>query len=76
MLTAETFSRMVERFATQHSVSHLDAIQHLCDSKQIDYDSVPRLLTPDLKHRIKVDAVNRNMLTIKKDSLPSELPLD
>lgn len=77
MFTPETFCMVIEQFvANNPGVTYLDAIQHYCDRNQVDYETIPRLLTGDMKDKLRSEALDKNLLTIKKAQLPPAIPLD
>ena len=50
-------------------ITHLDAIFHYCDDKDIDLDIVPKLVNKSLQDKLEVEARELNFLP-KLGSLP------
>lgn len=55
------FSQHIETMAIKTN-SFIDAIVDYCGSKDIDVESVKKLLSPSLKEKIKAEAENLNLL--------------
>lgn len=66
-LNAEKFSSMVYNHYVQNRglVSHLDSILAVCYKLGIptdEHEKIKRLITADLKNKIKIDCEKKNML--------------
>tara|TARA_B100000073_G_scaffold340817_1_gene341174 strand:- start:1173 stop:1457 length:285 start_codon:yes stop_codon:yes gene_type:complete len=59
--SSNEFSQHIERLA-HNSGSFIDAIVDYCSAKDIDVESVKKLLSPSLKEKIKAEAENLNLL--------------
>ncbi len=47
-------------------ITYIDAIVHYCESQNIEVETTSRLISKSLKEKIKAEAINANMLKIKK----------
>jgi late-transcription coactivator len=66
------FSLEVERTASVHRISYLEALMHLCETSGIETEVAAKLITSNLKIKLAADAQNMNLLKIKR---ASRLPL-
>ena len=73
-ITAEGFSKDVERLAIDENMNYIEAILHYCDQKNIEVESVPKLLSNPLKDKLKCLATDLNFL--KRTSRTSRARLD
>ena len=53
-------------------MNYIDAIIHFCDNNNIDLESVPKLLSKQLKEKLKYEATELNFL---KKSSRAKLPI-
>ena len=56
------FAQEVEKLVVQESVSYIDAIIAFCEINKIDLESVPKLISKQLKEKIKFEAMELNFL--------------
>ena len=47
-------------------ISYLDAIVHYCEKEKIEIETVSRLISKSLKEKIQAEAINANLLNVKK----------
>ena len=57
---SKLFSNMIERMVVDEGVRYIDAIMEYCDTKDIDFEIVPKLLTATLKDKIQAEAMDFN----------------
>ena len=69
ILTKKKFSTMVENLVREKRLPYMDAIIHLCEERDIDPLDVKKLISPSLKDKVEVEAMNLNMLP-KGNELP------
>jgi len=50
----------------------VDAIVHFCEINEVDYDSIPKLISKPLKEKLKCEAMEFNFL---KKTSHAKLPL-
>jgi phytoene/squalene synthetase len=62
----EEFSREVEEFAAASDCSYLDALLEVIAKKGLEIEIVPKLISSRLKELLEQDAVDLNLLTIRK----------
>ena len=69
--SSSDFSQHIERLAIKTG-SFIDAIVDYCGAKDIDVESVKKLLSPSLKEKIKAEAIDLNLVKGEKSC---KLPL-
>lgn len=67
-LTPGAFSCMLITMMRDKNISHIDAILELCKERNIEIESIPELLTPQLKKLIKNEAISLNFIRSKSGS--------
>lgn len=65
-LNSNTFSHLLNTMMQDKGISHIDAILELCKQRNIDIESVPDLLSPQMKKLIKNEAISLNFIRDKK----------
>lgn len=65
-LNANVFSQLLTTMMHEKALSHIDAILELCNERNIDPESIPELLTPQMKKLIKNEAISLNFIRDKK----------
>ena len=65
-MTSKEFSLKIENIVKEKSISHMDAVLWYCKENGIDEGTVSNLISKSLKEKIKAEAINANMLKIKK----------
>lgn len=68
--TATEFSIFIERRAIAEGQSLMDTIIAYCDEKDIEIDSVGKMVSKSLKEKIRVEAVDLNMMRQEDGVLP------
>jgi len=71
-LDSSAFVDLIETTARNKNISYIDAILDVCKSRNIEFESVPELLTPKLRKMIQNEATNINML---KKRIGKKLPI-
>lgn len=66
-LSAEKFSLEIEKYVVENECDYIEAIISYCDEKEIEIETVPKLLLKPLKEKLKLNAEKLNFL--KKTSL-------
>ena len=68
------FSMTIENIVkdSNRTLSYIDAIVDFCESKDIEVDSVTKLIAPTLKERIKAEAIKLNFI---KKTTKAVLPI-
>jgi hypothetical protein len=63
-LTSSKFTEEIERIVKDSDglVNYIDAIVTYCEDKQIELETVPKLLTKPLKEKIKYQAQQLNLM--------------
>ena len=65
-MTSKEFSLKIENIVKEKSISHMEAVLWYCKEHSIDEGTVGNLISKSLKEKIKAEALNANMLKIKK----------
>ncbi len=68
------FSRNVERLVSTGEYNYLEAIAEHCEASNIEMEMVPKLLSPELKRKLKIDAARLNLIERGKKKTP-RLPI-
>jgi len=58
-LTPTTFSIEIEKLVKEYKIDYLEAVCKLCETFEIDYGAIPKLLTKTMKDKIEVAALER-----------------
>ncbi len=66
-LTSTNFQLKIEEIVEMKDISYIEAILEFCDDHDMEYDQVKKLLTTNLKDKIKVCAMNDGLM--KKESV-------
>ena len=62
-MTAAKFSQEVEKIALSNSdMNYIDAVLHLCETNEIEVESVPKLISKPLKEKLKYEAQRLNYM--------------
>lgn len=67
LMTPEKFTESLEKIVREKNTSYLDAIMHLCETSNLEVETVPRLITPRIKKILTSEAVNLNLLKRRID---------
>ena len=62
MQNTKTFSLEIEKMALEKSISHMDAVLEYCKRKELEPESVTRLISKSLKDKIEANARDLNYL--------------
>ena len=65
-MTSKEFSLKIENIVKEKSISYMDAVLWYCNENGIDEGTVGNLISKSLKEKIKAEAMNANLLKIKK----------
>ncbi len=60
MQNTKTFSLEIEKMAQEKSITHMDAVLEYCKRKEIEPESVTRLISKSLKDKIEANARDLN----------------
>jgi len=60
------FSRHIEIVASNNNISLIDAIVDHCENNKMELEVAAKMITPKLKKQIKLQAIMKNQLKIKK----------
>ena len=71
--TSQTFSEEIENIVKNNKdMKYVDAIVFFCEQNNLDIESIPKLISKPLKERLKVEAMELNLL---KRTSHAKLPL-
>ena len=62
MQNTKTFSLEIEKMAQEKSITHMDAVLEYCKKKELEPESVTRLISKSLKDKIEANARDLNYL--------------
>ena len=66
-MNSKEFSLVIEDVVKQKKpISYMDAIVWYCEENNIEIETTSRLISKSLKEKIKVEALNANLLKEKK----------
>ncbi len=69
----QRFAEEIEKLVhSSKEMKYVDAIIHFCEKNNLDVESVPKLISKPLKEKIKVEAMEMNLL---KRTSHAKLPL-
>ncbi len=71
-ISKEKFAEEIEKIVLTTSMNYIDAIVYYCQNKNIEVESVGKLISKPLKDKIKYDAMELNYL---KKTSRAKLPL-
>jgi hypothetical protein len=64
------FSLEIDRFVSERSINHLEAIVEYCTETGLEMEVAATLINSNLKSKIELLASDLNMLKVKKSRLP------
>mgnify|MGYP005744837855 CR=1 FL=1 len=62
MQNTKTFSLEIEKMAQEKSITHMDAVLEYCKTKELEPESVTRLISKSLRDKIEANARDLNYL--------------
>jgi hypothetical protein len=66
-MNSKEFSLMIEGIVKEkRPITYMDAIVWYCESNKIEIETVTRLISKNLKEKIKEEALNANLLKEKR----------
>lgn len=60
--TPNKFSLMIESLSAEHGLSYVETIVQYCQTNDIDYDSVSKMISPTLKGKLEQEYMKLNMI--------------
>ena len=69
MQSSKSFSLEVEKIAKEKNITHMDAVLEYCKKKELEPESVTRLISKSLKDKIEANARDLNFIP-KQAKLP------
>ena len=70
VITQEMFFEMIKDRIVKAKMSYVDAIVDICEKKNIDIESIPKLIDAKLRKILKNEALNLNMIKRSGRKLP------
>ena len=58
-MNSSSFALEIEKLVRTEKIDYLDAVCRLCEKFEIDFATVPKLITPTMKDKIEVAAIER-----------------
>lgn len=65
--SAAGFSLHIEELASQHKISHMDAVLKYCEENYLEPDDIKGLINKTLKDKIEMNMREMNMLPKKAE---------
>ena len=66
-MNSKEFSLIIEGVVKElKPITYMDAIVHYCEQNKIEVETVGRLISKALKEKIQAEAINANLLNVKK----------
>jgi len=69
-LTKDHISRKIESYILTHNSSYIDAIVSICETHDIEYIIISKLLSKPILEKITEEGRGLNLLTKSKNKLP------
>jgi len=69
-MTPSKFQLLVELYVLENDCNYIDAVLYYCDLYEIEFSVIHKLVTPNLKEKLKMSAIKNGMFRQE-----SELPL-
>ena len=63
-LTPTTFALEIEKLVKYDRMDYLDAVVTLCEKFDIEFETIPKLLSKTMKERIEVSASKRKLMKL------------
>lgn len=61
-----SFTEYIEHAVKLQEVTYLEAISQFCKETGLDIENIPRLISPQIKDKLEVEAHELNMFRVKK----------
>lgn len=61
-LSKKRFTRMIEDVVKEKRLTYIDAVVHLCEDNNIEFEDVKKYIDTSVKQKIEVEAMNLNFL--------------
>lgn len=61
-ISKDKFSEEIEKHVKKYRLSYIDAIIEYCEDKEIELESVGKLISKPLKEKVKQEAIELNYL--------------
>jgi hypothetical protein len=61
-LTKAKFTKLVEETVATKQISYMEAILHLCEQYTIEPEDARKYISPVIKNKLEVEAMNLNFL--------------
>jgi hypothetical protein len=69
-MNSKEFTQIINNIVKEkRPISYMDAVVWYCEEHKIEIETTSRLISKSLKERIKAEALNANMLKIKKGGI-------
>ena len=61
-LSKKRFTRMIEDVVKEKRLTYIDAVVHLCEDNNIEFEDVKKYIDTAVKQKIEVEAMDLNFL--------------
>mgnify|MGYP001264100802 CR=1 FL=1 len=69
-LTKTKFAKIIEQTVNELKIPYMEAIIHVCEKNNIEPEDVKKFISPKIKDKVEVEAMDLNYLP-KKNNLDS-----
>ena len=69
-LTKSKFTKLIEQTVMDLKIPYMEAIVHVCEKNNIEPEDVKKFISPAIKDKVEVEAMDLNYLP-KKNNLDS-----
>lgn len=66
----------VLHYVKEEGLTHFEAILEVCEEHEIDPEDISQLITGPLKEKLRIEAVNRNIISSAKKELANDIIQD
>ena len=70
-LTKTKFAKLIEKTVNELKIPYMEAILHVCEKNNIEPEDVKKFISPKIKDKVEVEAMDLNYLP-KKNNLDSD----
>ena len=69
-LTKTKFAKLIEKTVNELKIPYMEAILHVCEKNNIEPEDVKKFISPKIKHKVEVEAMDLKYLP-KKNNIDS-----
>lgn len=69
-LTKANFAKLIDKTVSELKIPYMEAILHVCEKNDIEPEDVKKFISPKIRDKVEVEAMDLNYLP-KKNNLDS-----